>query len=166
MGPPFGEGSREPLDAKSKTRRAAAPASGTSQNARVPCRDRPGCDGEERCASAPRRVEVAPLWLLCPGQGPLHRPLGGPGGASQRDVLRAAQGSPHFHALAPDTVFLENQQGDIELRRLPKPKLEEIERLVERIARRTLAMLKKELGEDLRLDALDRLRASNLQQPA
>jgi hypothetical protein len=72
--------------------------------------------------------------------------------------------SPHFHALAPDAVFLENQQGDIELRRLPKPKLEEIERLVERIARRTLAMLKKELGEDLRLDALDRLRASNLQQ--
>jgi hypothetical protein len=74
--------------------------------------------------------------------------------------------SPHFHALAPDAVFLENQQGDIELRRLPRPKLEEIERLVERIARRTLAMLKKELGEDLRLDALDRLRASNLQPAA
>jgi hypothetical protein len=72
--------------------------------------------------------------------------------------------SPHFHALAPDAVFLENQKGDIELRRLPKPKLEEIERLVERIARRTLAMLKKELGEDLRLDALGRLRASTLQQ--
>ena len=72
--------------------------------------------------------------------------------------------SPHFHALAPDAVFLENQKGDIELRRLPKPKLEEIERLVERIARRTLAMLKKDLGDDLRLDALDRLRASNLQQ--
>ncbi len=72
--------------------------------------------------------------------------------------------SPHFHALAPDAVFLENQEGDIELRRLPKPKPEEIQRLVERIARRTMAMLKKELGEDLRLDALDRLRAGNLQQ--
>jgi hypothetical protein len=83
-----------------------------------------------------------------------------------KNNARASYCSPHFHALAPDAIFPENQKGGIELRRLPKPKLEEIERLVERIARRTLTMLKKKLGEDLRLDALDRLRASTLQQPS
>jgi hypothetical protein len=68
--------------------------------------------------------------------------------------------SPHFHALAPDAVFLESEEGDIELWRLPQPTREEVAKLVERIARRTLAMLKKQVGEDLRLDALDRLRAA------
>jgi Transposase zinc-binding domain/Putative transposase len=72
--------------------------------------------------------------------------------------------SPHFLALAPEAVFLESEEGDLELWRLPQPKREEIERLVERIARRTLATLKEELGEDLRLDALDRLRAGTQQQ--
>ncbi len=72
--------------------------------------------------------------------------------------------SPHFHALAPDAVFLESEEGDLELWRLPQPTREEIAKLVERIARRTLAMLKKEVGEDLRLDALDRLRAVTHEQ--
>ena len=72
--------------------------------------------------------------------------------------------SPHFHALAPDAVFLDSEEGDIELWRLPQPTREEVAKLVERIARRTLAMLKKEVGEDLRLNALDRLRAVTHQQ--
>ncbi len=72
--------------------------------------------------------------------------------------------SPHFHALAPDAVFLESEEGDLELWRLPQPTREEIAKLVERIARRTLAMLKMGVGEDLRLDALDRLRAVTHEQ--
>jgi hypothetical protein len=42
--------------------------------------------------------------------------------------------SPHFHALVPEAVFVENADGSIDLRRLPKPRPEEIAKLVERIA--------------------------------
>jgi hypothetical protein len=71
--------------------------------------------------------------------------------------------NPHFHALAPDAVFVENEAGELELMRLPRPRQEDVRRLVERIAKRTQAMLRRELGEDPEPDALDRLRAASQQ---
>jgi hypothetical protein len=70
--------------------------------------------------------------------------------------------NPHFHALMPDAVFAENAEGRVELRRLAGPKQEDIEWLVERIARRALAAL--EDGEEGEAPgALDRLRAQSQQ---
>jgi hypothetical protein len=45
---------------------------------------------------------------------------------------------------------VESADGAIELRRLPKPRPEEITKRVERIARRTLAMLREEMSEEPR----------------
>jgi hypothetical protein len=61
----------------------------------------------------------------------------------------------------PDAVFVENEEGRVELRRLPAPKQEDIEWLVERIARRALAALEGDEGGSA--DALDRLRAQSQQ---
>ena len=72
--------------------------------------------------------------------------------------------NPHFHSLVPDAVFAEDERGELELRRLPKPTREDLQRVVERIAKRTRARLRLELGEEPEPDALDRMRAGN-QQP-
>ncbi len=72
--------------------------------------------------------------------------------------------SPHFHALSPDAVFVESEEGDLELWRLPQPKREEIEKRVERIARRTLAMLKQEWERTCGWMRSSRLRAGTQQQ--
>jgi hypothetical protein len=55
--------------------------------------------------------------------------------------------TPQFHALVPEAVFVENADGSIE-----------------RIARRTLAMLREEMSEEPQQDALDRLRIGAHQQ--
>ncbi len=73
---------------------------------------------------------------------------------NQQARARRAANAEKYHALSPDAVFVEGEEGDLEPWRLPQPKREEIEKRVERIAWRTLAMLKQEVGEDLRLDAL------------
>jgi hypothetical protein len=73
--------------------------------------------------------------------------------------------NPHFHGLVPDTVFAENEQGEAELRRLPKPTREDLQRIIERVAKRTRAMLRRELGdEEPEPDALDRVRAGSRQR--
>lgn len=54
-------------------------------------------------------------------------------------------------------VFVENPDGAIEPSRLPKPGPKELAKLVERIARRTLAVLREEMSEVPRPVSLDRL---------
>ena len=64
----------------------------------------------------------------------------------------------------PDAVFVEDERGELARRRLPKPTREEVQRAVERIARRARAMLRRELGdEEPQADALDRVRAGRRQ---
>jgi hypothetical protein len=65
--------------------------------------------------------------------------------------------------VVPDAVFAQDEQGRIELVCLPPPKQQDLQRLVERIAKRTQAMLRRELGEGPDPDALDRLRAASQQ---
>ena len=71
--------------------------------------------------------------------------------------------NPHFHSLVPDAVFVENDLKRIELVRLPRPKPSDVQKLVERIARRAQALLRRELGEAPAPDALDRLRSASQQ---
>ena len=71
--------------------------------------------------------------------------------------------NPHFHALVPDAVFVECEQGRVELRAVPKPTRRDVESIVERIARRARALLSR-LDEDAEpVGALDRLRGQHLE---
>ncbi len=75
-------------------------------------------------------------------------------------LLRA---NPHFHALVPDAVSVEGEEGRVELRAVPKPTQRDVESIVERIARRARALLSR-LDEDAEpVGALDRLRGQHLE---
>ena len=65
-------------------------------------------------------------------------------------------------SVVPDAVFAEDERDEEGLMRLPKPTREDLQRIVERIARRARAMLRRELGDaELEPDVLDRLRAGS-----
>jgi hypothetical protein len=70
--------------------------------------------------------------------------------------------NPHFHSLVPDAVFVVNAEGRVELRVLPKPRQEDVERIVGRIARRVKKLLERSGDDGEQPDALDSLRGRQL----
>jgi len=74
-------------------------------------------------------------------------------------LLRA---NAHFHALCPDAVFVESDEGRAELRVLPKPTQEDVEWVVQRIARRARRLLERLDEETEPANAIDRLRHAQL----
>ena len=71
--------------------------------------------------------------------------------------------NPHFHALVPDAVFVEESEGKVQLLVLPKPRQVDVEWVVARIARRAAPLLAKLDGDPRPPDALDRLRLEQLE---
>ncbi|MBI5545142.1 MAG: transposase [Deltaproteobacteria bacterium] len=70
--------------------------------------------------------------------------------------------NPHFHAMVPDAVFVEEGEGRVGLVVLPKPRQEDVEWVAARLVRSAQPLLAKLEPEDGPPDALDRLRLAQL----
>ena len=68
----------------------------------------------------------------------------------------------HLHAIVADGVFVEDEDGRVVFRRLPKPTQADVEQVARRIARRSLALLSRLDGEEQAPEALDQLRARSM----
>ena len=70
----------------------------------------------------------------------------------------------HHHSVVPDGVFVECGEGRVRFEKLDAPRIENLERIVARIAKRTLRMLERRgLLEVEGSDALDRMREESAQ---
>jgi hypothetical protein len=70
----------------------------------------------------------------------------------------------HHHALLPDGVFTVNEGGTVGFAELSRPRCEDLEKILERVVLKTLAMAKRRgLLEDEPADALSRMQAESMQ---
>jgi hypothetical protein len=75
----------------------------------------------------------------------------------------ALQLTVHFHAVVPDGMFVQGDDGGVCFQRLPPPDDDDVEALLRRCASRVLRLLRRELGDDEpEADALAALEAASL----
>jgi len=70
----------------------------------------------------------------------------------------------HHHSVVPDGIFVENDDASVRFEKLPAPRVEDLERILRRVVRRTMAILsKRHLLEAEPEDALGTLQAEAVQ---